>query len=338
MTLTIGLTYDLRSAYLAEGFSDEEIAEFDRDDTVAAIETALQSLGHRTERIGHGRQLAEALVAGRRWDLVFNIAEGLYGIGREAQVPALLDMYRIPYTFSDPLVMSLTLHKGMTKHVVRDAGVPTSVFKVIADAAEAEGIDFSPPYFVKPVAEGTGKGVTPLSIVRRREDLSDACRRLIDIYRQPAIVEPYLPGREFTTGIVGSGSHARVIGTIEVHLLESAEAGVYSYVNKEECDSRVCYRLVRPADDPIVAAAENVALSAWRALGCRDAGRIDLRCDERGAPQFIEVNPLAGIHPEHSDLPIICNHRGIAYRDLIGWIVASAATRIQPLGGLRSAA
>jgi D-alanine-D-alanine ligase len=338
MTMTIGLTYDLRSEYLAEGFSEEETAEFDRDDTVTAIETTIRSLGYQTERIGHGRQLAAALAAGRRWDLVFNIAEGLHGIGREAQVPALLDMYRIPYTFSDPLVMSLTLHKGMTKRVIRDAGVPTSDFHVAETPEDAHAVDFEGPYFVKPVAEGTGKGVTPESIVRRKTDLEIQCRRLIDTFHQPVIIEPYLPGREFTAGIVGTGANARVLGTIEVHLLDTAEQGVYSYVNKEECESRVLYRLVRPVDDPVVAEAEAVALAAWRALGCRDAGRLDLRCDAGGQPLFIEVNPLAGIHPEHSDLPIICNHLGIPYRDLIGWIIASAATRVEQPHLLRGAA
>jgi len=137
---------------------------------------------------------------------------------------------------------------------------------------------------------------------------------------------------------VGSGNNASAIGTIEVHLLDNAEAEVYSYVNKEECESRVEYRLVRPGDDLVVAEAERVALSAWRVLGCRDGGRIDLRCDAHGRPQFIEVNPLAGIHPEHSDLPIICNHLGIAYRDLIGWIVDSAAMRIQSVEDKRGAA
>ena len=338
MTMTIGLTYDLRSEYLAEGFSEEETAEFDRDDTVAAIELALRSLGHRTERIGHARQLAAALVAGRRWDLVFNIAEGMHGIGREAQVPALLDMYQIPYTFSDPLVMSLTLHKGMTKRVIRDAGVPTADFAVAETPADVRSVAFAPPYFVKPVAEGTGKGVTPESIVRRKGDLEAACRRLIETFHQPVIIEPYLPGREFTTGIVGTGAEARALGTIEVILLDTAEQGVYSYVNKEECESRVLYRLVRPEDDPVVAEAEAVALAAWRALGCRDAGRLDLRCDADGRPLFMEVNPLAGIHPEHSDLPIICNHLGIPYRDLIGWIVASAAVRVPKTDHLRRVA
>ncbi|MGA9537729.1 MAG: D-alanine--D-alanine ligase [Desulfobacterales bacterium] len=338
MTMTIGLTYDLRSEYLAEGFSEEETAEFDRDDTITAIESTIRSLGHRTERIGHSRQLAAALVAGRRWDLVFNIAEGMHGIGREAQVPTLLDMYHIPYTFSDPLVMSLSLHKGMTKRVVRDAGVPTSDFSVVESPEDALSVTFAPPYFVKPVAEGTGKGVTPQSIVRNKNDLKAACARLIHTFLQPVIIEPYLPGREFTTGIVGTGARARVLGTIEVHLLDTAEQGVYSYVNKEECESRVLYTLRRAKEDPVVAEAENVALAAWRALGCRDAGRMDLRCDENGHPQFIEVNPLAGIHPEHSDLPIICNHLGVSYRELIGWIIESAAARIPQTDRLRGAA
>lgn len=327
MPMTIGLTYDLRSAYLAQGFSEEETAEFDRDDTVDAIESALHYLGHRTERIGSGRQLAAALVGGRRWDLVFNIAEGMHGIGREAQVPALLDMYGIAYTFSDPMVMGLTLHKGMTKRVVRDAGIPTADFHLAETPDEARSVTFAPPYFVKPVAEGTGKGATSESIVQQGADLEAVCRRLIQAFRQAVIIEPYLPGREFTTGIVGTGAKARILGTIEVHLLNTAEPDVYSYTNKELCESRVRYQLVRAADDPQVAQAEASALAAWRTLGCRDAGRLDFRCDSGGRPMFIEVNPLAGIHPEHSDLPIICNHLGIAYPDLIGWIVESATER-----------
>jgi D-alanine-D-alanine ligase len=332
MEMTIGLTYDLRSEYLAEGYSEEDTAEFDRDDTVAAIESTLQSLGHKTARIGHARQLAAALVAGQRWDLVFNIAEGMHGIGREAQVPALLDLYQIPYTFSDPLVMSLTLHKGMTKRVIRDAGVPTTDFAVVETPEDAAAVGFAPPFFIKPVAEGTGKGVSPASIIRHPSDLAQACRAMATVFRQPVLVEPYLPGREFTVGLVGTGVRAEALGTIEVHLRAEAEQGVYSYTNKEQCEELVDYRLVRPSDDPCVAETEAVALAAWRVLGCRDAGRIDVRCDAAGRPQFMEVNPLAGIHPEHSDLPIICNHLGIAYRDLIARIIASAATRMGSAG------
>jgi D-alanine-D-alanine ligase len=240
-----------------------------------------------------------------------------------------LDVYAIPYTFSDPLVMALTLHKGMTKRVLRDAGVATTDFVVAAEPEDLYAVTFDPPYFIKPVAEGTGKGVTPESIVRRRRDLGAACRNLIAAFRQPVLVEPFLPGREFTIGIVGTGADARVLGTMEVLLLGNAEAEVYSYVNKEYCEERVIYGRADAASDPVVRRAEAIVLDAWRVLGCRDGGRADVRCDVGGAPQFMEVNPLAGLHPQHSDLPILCNQLGIAYRQLIQWIVASAEKRIR---------
>lgn len=330
--MRVGLTYDLREQYLAEGYGLEETAEFDRPDTIDAIERALHRLGFETDRIGHVRQLAARLVAGERWDLVFNIAEGLEGIGREAQVPALLDAWRIPYVFSDPLVMALTLHKGMAKRVVRDQGVPTAPFAVIEQPADVAEIDLPFPLFAKPVAEGTGKGVTPASKVTSQTGLRRVCRQLLQQFRQPVLVETFLPGREFTVGITGTGARARSIAVMEVVLTEKAEADVYSYVNKEECDSRVHYRLV---DDGEAREAAAVALAAWRALGCRDGGRIDVRSDARGRPHFLEVNPLAGLHPQHSDLPIMCALSGISYDDLIGRIMDSALTR---LGGRRAAA
>jgi D-alanine-D-alanine ligase len=328
--MLIGLTYDLRDAYLAMGYGEEETAELDRESTIEAIESTLRSLGHDTDRIGHAKQLAARLVRGDRWDLVFNISEGIHGIGREAQVPALLDVYQIAYTFSDPLVMSLTLHKGMTKRVVRDAGVPTPDFALVENEADAAAVELPLPLFVKPVAEGTGKGVTPRSVVRDRAELWPACEDLLARFHQPVLVETMCTGREFTTGILGTGNEATVVATIEVILLPQAEADVYSYTNKEHCEELVEYKLV-DASDPAVAETERVALAAWRALGCRDGGRVDLRCDasgEHGKPQFLEVNPLAGLHPEHSDLPILATKIGMSYRELLGKIVESAATRV----------
>lgn len=327
--MKIGLTYDLRSEYLSRGYDEEQTAEFDREDTIEAIEGALRTLGHQTERIGHAKQLVAALVKGKRWDLVFNIAEGFKGIGREAQVPALLDLYEIPYTFSDPLVMALTLHKALTKRVVRDAGVSTADFTVVTTPAEAATVALKPPYFVKPVAEGTGKGISADSIVYDRSGLSKTCGRIIDAYGQPALVEPYLSGREFTVGILGTGRTAQALGTMEVCLLAGAEPGVYSYLNKEYCEERVSYNLVLPEKDHLIKNVVTLALDAWRVLGCRDAGRVDVRCDHHGTPYFMEVNPLAGIHPEHSDLPIICNRMSIPYVTLIERIIASAGTRME---------
>jgi D-alanine-D-alanine ligase len=330
--MRIGLTYDLREAWLAAGYGEEETAEFDSIETVEAIEAVLHRRGFETERIGSIRDLAARLVAGARWDLVFNFAEGLHGIAREAQVPALLDAYEIPYTFSDPLVLALTLHKGQTKRVVRDAGIATADFAVVESLADIDRIDLPFPLFAKPVAEGSGKGIGAASKVASTRSLRETCRGLLQRFRQPVLVESYLPGREFTVGIAGTGPAAKALSVLEVRLGERAEADAYGYLNKKECHDRVSYRLV---DDAEAKASAAVALAAWRALGCRDGGRIDIRSDAAGRPHFLEVNPLAGLHPEHSDLPIMCRLAGIAFDDLIGRIVQSALARV---GGRRAAA
>lgn len=325
----IGLTYDLRSDYLAMGFSMEDTAEFDKEDTIAGIESALRELGYETDRIGHAKALVKRLEAGDRWDIVFNICEGLAGVARESQVPAILDLYDVPYVFSDPLVLALTLHKGMTKRVVRDAGVPTSDFCVYETVEDLDGLRFGAPFFVKPVAEGTGKGCSAKSIVRDRAALAGVCDDLVARFRQPALIEPYLAGREFTVGITGTGREAKVVGAMEIVLLANAEEGVYSFDNKSQYEDRVVYPATDPANDPVAAAAERVSLDAWRALGCRDGGRVDIRCDANQNPMFLEVNPLAGLNPKDSDLPILARMAGITYTQLIGRIMASAVARLE---------
>ncbi len=323
--MRIGITYDMREEYLAEGFTEEETAEFDREETIEAIERTLQDLGHDTDRIGHARRLMGRLTGGERWDLVFNIAEGLRGFGREALVPALLDAHEIPYTFSDPLVLALTLHKAMTKRVIRDLGIPTADFRVVERLTDLRRVDLPYPLFVKPVAEGTGKGVDARSRVTTPADLEEVVGRLLAKHRQPVIVEVFLPGREFTVGIIGTGDEAQALGPMEVLLKAKAEPYAYSYVNKERCEELVEYRLV---DDPVARQVKEVAMAAWKGLGCRDAGRVDIRLDAKGTPNFMEVNPLAGLHPEHSDLPIICTKVGITFRELIRRIVESTLRRV----------
>jgi D-alanine-D-alanine ligase len=327
--MRIGLTYDLRQEYLAAGFSEDETAEFDRPDTVARIEQALVELGHVTERIGHARHLVARLAQGAEWDLVFNIAEGLCGVAREAQIPAILDVYGIACTFSDPLVLALALHKGLTKTVVAAGGVPTPAFAVVESSRDVARVNLPYPLFAKPVAEGTGKGVSPASKVRDRAALESICAQLLERYQQPVLVETYLPGREFTVGIAGTGEAARPLGTLEIVLLQNAEADAYSYLNKEYCEELVECRLVHAGQDEQVRAAQDVALQAWKILGCRDAGRVDLRCAADGRPNFMEVNPLAGLHPEHSDLPILATKLGMPYVELIRQIVESATPRVE---------
>lgn len=326
--MKIGLTYDLRQDYLDMGYSELETAELDAIETIEGIEQALLALGHQPARIGNGKRLVECLARGDRWDFVFNISEGLFGIGREAQVPAILDLYEIPYTFSDPMVMSLCLHKGMTKQIIRDSGLATADFIVARSLADTGRVPFDPPFFAKPVAEGTGMGITAKSVIHSRAELKSVCRELFEQFKQPVLIEEFLPGREFTVGLTGTGQDARVMGTMEILLSDKAEKQVYSLENKEGWEGRVEYRPVSPETDSLITDVETLALNAWNALGCRDGGRIDIRCDQLGRPSFIEVNPLAGLRPEYSDLPIVCAFFGTSYVRLIELILNSALKRL----------
>jgi len=323
--MRVGITYDLRDDYLSLGLGEEETAEFDRLETIDSIDCTLHELGYATDRVGHVRNLVGRLVRGDRWDLVFNIAEGLQGYGREAQIPALLDAYQIPYTFSDPLSLTMTLHKGMAKHVVRGFGIPTPDFTVVKSEGEIAEVDLPFPLFAKPVAEGTGKGITAASKLSTHHELVTQCTKLLTEYRQPVIVETFLAGREFTVGIVGTGGQARAVGVMEVILKDHAEQYAYSYLNKERCEEFVEYR---PVDGGKAEQAREIALAAWRVLECRDGGRLDLRADAEGRINFLEANPLPGLHPEHSDLPILCTMYGISYRELIAEIMESAVERV----------
>ncbi len=297
--MNIGLTYDLRADYLAEGYGEEETAEFDRPDTVEAIEAALTELGYQTDRIGHARHLIGRLAQGDRWDLVFNIAEGLHGLAREAQVPAILDVYDIPYTFSDPLVLSLALHKGLTKTILRQAGIPTPDFALVERPADIDAIDLPFPLFAKPVAEGTSKGVSAASKILDRRALRERCEGLLREFCQPVLVETFLSGREFTVGITGSGGEAwqRPWARWKSISCRRPRPRSIPTSNKEQCEELVRYRLARPAEDPLVGRVEEISLRAWarhRGPRRRPGGR-PLRRPGRAA--FPGVEPPAGPPP-----------------------------------------
>jgi len=214
--MRIGVTFDLRSDYLAMGYDEEETAEFDSEITVSALCTALAGLGYVPERIGGVVKFAECLARGERWDGVFNICEGLKGVSREAQVPALLEAFDIPYVFSDPLTLSLTLDKAMCKRVVRDCGIPTADFAVIDNIGDADRVMLDYPLFLKPVAEGSGKGIDGESKVEDAQAMKRCAAKLLRKFNQPVLVETFLPGREFTVGITGTGDDAQVLGVSEI--------------------------------------------------------------------------------------------------------------------------
>jgi D-alanine-D-alanine ligase len=212
----------------------------------------------------------------------------------------------------------------MAKRVVRSAGVPTPDFAVIEYEDDARGVDLPYPLFLKPVAEGSGKGVDAKSRVTDRAGLHRVTKDLLARFKQPVLAEIYLPGREFTVGITGTGPEASVLGVIEVIWTDKAAAHGYGYENKEHFEEKMHYRL---AEDRAAEQAAEVALGAWRALRCRDGGRVDVRFGDDGKAYFLEVNPLAGLNPDRSDLVFITRFKGLSYRDLIGRIIDSFLRR-----------
>jgi D-alanine-D-alanine ligase len=321
--MKVGLTYDLRSWYIDRGYSMDETAEFDKQETVDALEHSLKLMGHDTEAVGNAFQLIDALAAGKKWDIVFNIAEGLYGDGRESVVPAILDQYKIPYVFSGPVIMGLSLNKHLAKLVVAASGVPVSPGCLITEFKDLENCSLKYPLFVKPVSEGTGKGITDKSLVRSYAELSKMVEWILKEFRQSALVEEYLPGREFTVGILGYGEEATAIGGMEVMTINNLP---YSVEVKENYQSYCTYK---PLDADIIDECKSVALRAWRALDAVDAGRVDLKADRNGKICFIEANPLAGLNPIHSDLPILSRMYGIEYQTLMELIMKAAIKRIK---------
>jgi len=321
--LTIGLTYDLRSDYLALGYSAEETAEFDSESTIVGIENAIRAAGYRTERIGNVTVLMEELLQGKRWDLVFNIAEGLYGDGRESLVPALLDHYRIPYVFSGPVTLGLSLNKAFAKQIIRDSQLNTPDFAVITKPEDINDIQIEYPLFAKPISEGTGKGIDSRSKLASLDETREVCTMLLKKFNQPVLVEAYLPGREFTVGVLGTGTEARVPGAMEIVYKHEPE-GIYSYETKANYESVVDYL---PVEGELLKQCEALALGSWQALNCLDGGRVDMKVDRNGSMSFIEVNPLAGLNPEISDLPILCRLSGVSYQEIINTILHSAIKR-----------
>jgi D-alanine-D-alanine ligase len=297
----------------------EDTAEFDKQSTVDALDGALKKMGFETEQVGSSFQLIEALAAGRRWDLIFNIVEGLYGDGRESVVPAILDQYQIPYVFSGPVILGISLNKYLTRLIVSAAGVPVSPGMLISSKSDIARLEY--PLFIKPVSEGTGKGINEKSLLKSPADLKEMAEWILARFNQPALVEEYLPGREFTVGVIGSGDDAVAIGGMEIECKDNLPYSVEFKENYQEFCKYI------PMAKELAEECKTVALNVWKALGGVDAGRVDVKADRNGRMCFMEVNPLAGLHPIDSDLPILSRMIGIDYQTLIEMIMNSSLKR-----------
>jgi D-alanine-D-alanine ligase len=318
-------------------------AEFDRMETIQAIRSAIESDGHVTSFLPADATLPERL---KRFypDICFNIAEGMGGDAREAQVPALLEMLHVPYTASRVLANALALDKTMTKRIWRDRGLPTAAFQEFVTGCEPISKDLKYPLFVKPAREGTGMGMDGQSIVYDEQQLRKRVRWVVETYRQPALVEDYLPGREFTIGVLGRPDAARYsprpdlyqadgfhrFPVLEVEASSSVTPGVYGNLAKtlHEGDAGIP-DFICPADvDPALAhKLQDLAIRGHLAIGSVDVSRLDFRLDVEGEPRLIEINSLPGLSPGFSDLCVIAQAEGITYQELILEILYLGASR-----------
>ena len=326
-SLRVGLTFNLKRVSPKDGGDDRE-AEYDPPETIGAIKDAIASFGHEVIELEATPELPSILpVAGV--DVVFNLAEGIRGRNRESQIPAMLELLDIPYTGSDPATLALALDKALAKRIVQQAGLPTPGFALFASGKERLPKDFAFPVIVKPNAEGSSKGVIRNSVAEDEAQMREIVRECIARYRQPALVEQFLPGREFTVALLGE-RRPRVLPPMEIVFTSvDAKHPVYSFDHKLDWSKEIRYDAPAKVDAALGKDLERVARGCFGALGCRDVARIDLRLDARGRACFIECNPLPGLTPGWSDLCMIATSAGMDYRTLIGDILAPAIKRFR---------
>ena len=326
----------IASLSVAQLIARDEFAEWDSPTTIGAVEAALSKLG-KVVRLEANEDFPERLRQTKP-DIVFNIAEGFHGVNREAHVPAICEFYGIPYSGSDPFTLSLCLDKARTKETLTFHGIPTPRFAVVEKIEELRAVaeKLSRPLFVKPLHEGSSKGITDGNVCFDDMHLLAQTEFLLESYRQPVLIEEYLPGDEFTCGVLGNGDGAVVLPLVGMNFdtLPEGALPIYSFDAKFVWD-----RPENPLDifqcparisSTLQASIERVTLDAFRVLGCKDWARIDVRLDAAGVPNVLEVNPLPGILPDPADnscLPKAARAAGIGYDELIQSCLKYAAAR-----------
>jgi D-alanine-D-alanine ligase len=321
----IGMTYDLKTQYVfRSGDPLDANAEFDALSTVQVIEEALTALGHRVVRIGSAKDLLSRL-EGLQVDLVFNIAEGYSGRNREAQVPILLEAKGIPFVGSDGLTLALTLDKLMTKKVLLGEGIPTPRFFQIAHPEDSLPLDVTFPLIVKPRYEGSSKGISEDSVVHSTEELKIRATWVISTYHQPALIEEFIRGTEFTVAIVGNDP-PEALPVVQIQIDGKTDLGELFYTFSRIA-SGADYICPAQIDARLEGELQALALRTYQAVDCVDFGRVDIRVDKEGHPYVLEINPLPSLSTEDVFM-VVANRLGVAYEAMLGRIVDAAMKRL----------
>lgn len=309
-------------------------AEWDTIETIHAVRDAL-SVSHSVTLI-EADDDAYSRLKEMRPDIVFNIAEGRYGVSREAQIPAILDMLNIPYTGSDPLTLGICLDKSRAKEILSSYGIPTPRFIVVSTLEELRAMDFAAPAMVKPLFEGSSKGIFDASLAHTDDALRTQVRTVIEQYGQPALVEEFLPGREFTVAMLGNGDDVKVLPVVEIKF-DSLPKGVnpiYSYEAKwiwdQSSNPLDIFECPAKIDEKLQNEIAEICRKTYRILRCKDWSRIDVRLDKNGRANIIEINPLPGILPNPEDnscFPKAARMAGMNYQQMLNAVLDAAIVR-----------
>ena len=328
--MKIGLAYDLKDEVpLNREQPDDALEEYDSPETVEAIASVLESLGHSVSRLSGGRKFIDNILR-NDVDFVFNIAEGRGTYrSREAQIPALMETLDIPYSGSDPQCLAVCLDKPLTKRIVETAGIRTPRWQLITNKKELSELcrdSFPLPAFVKPAFEGSSKGVRISGRVETSEQMDRGTGALLEQYRQPVMVEEFIPGDEVTVGIVGN-LPPKIIGMMRILPRKRSDYFIYSLEVKRDWQNQVEYECPAQLKARILQKIADFSLKVFETLGCRDVARIDFKLDREGMPYFLEINPLPGLNPKSSDLPIMAAKMGWDYQKLVSSIFRAALER-----------
>jgi len=322
----IGFTYDLKTDYSPQaGLAEDALAELDREETIAAVVSAFSSGGHEVKRIGHVRNLL-AQIDGLGVDIVFNICEGLVGRNRESEVPAVLDLYKIPFVGSDALTLGLTLDKVMAKKAFLADGVPTPKYFVADAKTKLTNMDSMKfPFIVKPRYEGSSKGISESSIVSDKKALKKQVEEVCALYRQSALVEEFIYGSEFTVLVVGNDK-PKALPPVQIEIAGKLEAGDLVYTSRRLEGTEINYVCPPKITKSLKKKICEISLQAYQSVECRDFGRVDLRVDKQGRPYVLEINPLPSVSPEDV-FPLVAAAEGQTYDQLMLKIMDTALAR-----------
>lgn len=328
--LQVGLTYNLKKANKTNEIEPKAIddeAEYDEITTVLAIKEALENERCQVTLLEADQDLPVKL-SQKKYDIIFNIAEGIYGRGREAQVPALLNFYKIPFTGSDETTLCIALDKALTKRLLSTYRIKTPKYQIVEKNQPQIDVKVHFPAIVKPNAEGSSKGISDVAIVTNKEELLDLVKKNISLYKEDMLVEEYIDGREFTVGVLGNDSDVRVFPPMEiVYLNQENDFKIYSYNVKLNYKKLIRYECPANIPQDIEAKMMNIAKKIFEVLSCKDFARIDFRLSQEGEIYFIEINPLPGLAPGYSDFPMIAEFNGMDYNTLVRNVLKSALKR-----------